>query len=291
MKFRTEYQPDPREFPKLSPRRRLVFIGSCFADSIGERVRRALWPATVNPCGTLYNPASIAATVENALRGDYEPRLERHPATGQSFCFDFSTKFSRPTAVEARSVMKGAMEELGAALAEAGCLFVTFGTAWVFGLAGGDGTAVGNCHRLPPSLFERRCMEVDEIVEMWSRTLAKIREARPEMPVVFTVSPVRHLADGAEGNSRSKARLLLACERLAALPGCCYFPAYEILIDDLRDYRFYGADLAHPSEQAADYVMEKFEEAFVTAADRQLLAEGRKEWRRGQHRPLRPTGQ
>ena len=284
-KFRTEYTPARGVFPQLDYNRRVLLLGSCFTDNIGERLSHTGWDADVNPCGVLYNPMSIASALRMGMADCYRPALQRHPVSGVSFCFDFSTRFSAPDAADAERIMLEAVNRLRGSLLSAQTVFVTFGTSYVFELAD-TGCVVANCHKLPASLFRRRCMDIDEMYAVWSELITDVRKLNPHLKFIFTVSPVRHLADGFEGNARSKSRLLLLCEQLCRLPECYYFPAFEIVTDDLRDYRFYAEDMAHPSSFAADYVFRKFADAFVSPEVIPLMVSAEKAYRASLHRPL-----
>ena len=195
---------------RLDYQKPLVLLGSCFADNIGQRLINTGWQASVNPCGVLYNPLSIADTLQAAIDGNFVPETHLHPGSGLTFSFSFSTKFSRPDAAQAIDVMKEGMAQLRNGLLTAQALIVTFGTSWVFRLKE-TGKVVANCHKLPADCFVRRCCSLQEMLEMWQGLLSRLKALNPDMKVIFTVSPVRHLADGFTGNMRSKARLLLLC--------------------------------------------------------------------------------
>lgn len=294
MKFRTEYHPDPNWFPTLDPRLPVLMLGSCFADTIGQRLLDTGWQAAVNPCGTLYNPHSIAATIRHALDADFAPLPVRHPQMDLWFCYDFPTRFSRTRPQDMSQAIADALARVRSALQSAQALFVTFGTVWAFALDSDraepdgypDGYIVANCHKMPADTFRRIRLGIDPCFDLWSTLLDRLHSFNPALQVIFTVSPVRHPADGFEGNARSKASLLLLCEKLASLPGCHYFPAYEILNDDLRDYRFYADDLTHPASAAACYIHEKFLQAFVSPTDIPYLKAREAEIRRSRHRPM-----
>jgi hypothetical protein len=165
-------------------------------------------------------------------------------------------------------------------------LIVTFGTAYVYESKKTQ-NVVSNCHKLPAAEFNRRLMSIDEIVNMWSLLIADLRVVNPGLKIIFTVSPIRHLADGAHGNQVSKSTLLLAVERLCSqLDDLLYFPAYEIMIDDLRDYRFYASDMTHPSDVAVDYIYEIFSQSFFSEETRNLAQECEKLTRRLTHRHM-----
>ncbi len=247
MKFRTEISIPSWPRP-IDHRARIFSVGSCFADRISERLRRAKFHITSNLSGVLYNPSSIA----DALSGWFAEGLPE--------------------------------------LRAADVIIVTFGTAWVWEL---DGRVVANCERRPAHLFTRRRLSVAEIVERFSSLLSNELSSQQ---VVFTLSPVRHLGGdagcGFTDNSLSKAVLRVAIGELAErFPGVTYFPAYEIVNDDLRDYRFYGPDLVHPSVEAVDYIWEKFSEAALSPSARALLPEIEAILRATEHRPFSPDGE
>ncbi|MGM9864445.1 MAG: GSCFA domain-containing protein [Lepagella sp.] len=285
MKFRTEYTASAEPDFALDYSAPLLLLGSCFADNIGRRLLERGWKALVNPCGVLYNPLSIARAIEMALDEAYTPQLLTHPVSGLAYCFDFSTKFSHQDSAQARAGMLDALSHLRQGLVMAQTLCVTFGTSWVFERAD-TGCVVANCHKLPAATFRRRCCSIAEMTTLWKGLLARLRTLNPQLRIILTVSPVRHLADGFEGNARSKARLLLLCEALAEEPGVSYFPAYEILTDDLRDYRFYADDLTHPSDMAADYIFARFADTYIPPATHALMASALKASRRSLHRPI-----
>jgi hypothetical protein len=222
-------------------------------------------------------------SITKAIDGE-TPRMEYNESSGLWFSWDFSTLFSSPRREEAERRTAEGMVALKERVADSGALLVTFGTAWIYELE--DGMVVANCHKRPAKMFRRRLMGVDEITGLWSPLIERLKALNPGIKIIFTVSPVRHLADGFAGNLRSKARLILACEELSRLPGCDYFPAYEILTDDLRDYRFYADDLLHPTEFAADYIMEKFIATYVPEEEFPHLQQGIKEYKRLNHRNL-----
>ena len=168
-------------------------------------------------------------------------------------------------------------------------LILTWGTAWVYTLTGTD-TVVANCHKLPASCFDRRRLSVDGMVAVWLPLLERLFATNPRVKLLFTVSPVRHMKDGAHGNQLSKSALLLFTDELCrAYPErCFYFPAYELVMDELRDYRFYDRDMVHPSQQAVDYVWEKFSETYFDEATHSVNREWGRLLQALRHRPLTP---
>ncbi|MBR5444405.1 MAG: GSCFA domain-containing protein [Paludibacteraceae bacterium] len=235
---------------------KILLLGSCFADNIGAKFAEHYFQATINPLGTLYNPASIALSITDSQHSIPDSRLIYHNGLWHSMMHHGTFSGKDKAAVQARC-MEG-YERLQRALKEATTVIVTFGTAWVYEM---DGQVVANCHKLPANRFTRRCLAVDEIVEMWQPIVASM----PDKHWIFTVSPIRHVKDGLHANQVSKAILLQAVDEL----GQSYFPSYEIMMDELRDYRFYAEDMVHPSQVAVEYIWQRFVDTYMNA-DTQL---------------------
>ena len=289
MKFRTEFTSRPTG-RLLNPEQTAVLIGSCFTDYIGERMRECRWKAFPNITGTLFNPSSIAgilrlaATWENPFDVIEQSLAQRDQLWLTWLADSGCTTYSRRDTYD--RIFKRLLR-LRQRLEEARTLIVTFGTAWIYELRERPGYVVANCHKFPADTFVRRRLSVGEIVGEWNGLLKLLKEKYPEMRVIFTVSPVRHLKDGFEGNSRSKAILLLACEELCNQNvGVDYFPSFEIVNDDLREYRFYASDMVHPSPEAIDYIWVKFQDRYLSMESRALLAQGEKVTKRLNHRPI-----
>lgn len=243
-------------------------VGSCFSDEIGDQMKQRYLNVSCNPFGTLYNPLSIA----QALTMTEMPPLVEHDGLWHSMAHHGS--FSRADKHEAEQAVAASIAVMQQALQEATVVIVTFGTAWVYEQ---DGVIVGNCHKLPENCFRRRRLRVDEIVETWRPLL----ERYPDKHWLFTVSPIRHIRDGLHENQLSKATLLQAVEELGN-----YFPSYEIMLDELRDYRFYADDLVHPSSLAVNYIWERFVDTFCTQQTKNELVLQHKRWKHEQHIPL-----
>lgn len=277
MKFRTELQPSKSPF-LLSPELPVVLTGSCFANNIGVKMRHSLWNA-INPCGTLFNPSSIAHALDLMILSqngdnDFIDSLFCVDGVYRSWLFD--SRFTSQSREISLSEFKKRTAIINETLSLGKTLIITFGTAICY-YHNELQYIVGNCHKQPEKLFMRKILSVDEIVSDWINLLNKLKLKIPGLRIIFTVSPVRHLRDGFEGNARSKARLLLAVEELCKVfPDLIYFPAFEIVNDDLRDYRFYAYDLVHPSEECIDYVWEKFVYTFLDEKGMVLLNQGHK---------------
>ncbi|MCM1006102.1 MAG: GSCFA domain-containing protein [Prevotella sp.] len=291
--FRTALPVQPRDSGSLSATSRILLLGSCFTDNIGGKLLESGVPATVNPAGALYNPGSIAAVLRAAMRGDIEENtIFEYESRFRTWLLP--TRFSSPEKERAREIFTDTLTEIRTALKEADTLVFTFGTAWVYEhtptpLSSFSGI-VSNCHKVPSAEFIRRRLSIDEIVADWLSVLAELRTFRGEnrqVNVIFTVSPIRHFKDGAHENTLSKATLHLAiAELLESSQHTRYFPAWELVMDDLRDYRFYAEDMLHPSPTAVEYIWQHFQETYFIPADRERLAASARQFRRTLHRQL-----
>lgn len=254
----------------------ILMIGSCFADSIGEQMVQRNLRVTCNPFGTLYNPLSIA----QALTMTDMPELIEHDGLWHSMAHHGS--FSRADRNEAEQAIRASIETMQKALREATVVIVTFGTSWVYEWKGER--VVGNCHKLPETNFTRRRLTAEEIVAAWKPLLERYGDKH----WVFTVSPIRHVKDGLHENQLSKATLLQAVESLTGEAGLTadYFASFEIMLDELRDYRFYADDLVHPSSLAVNYIWERFVDTFCTPQTKNEMNIQHKRWQFEHHRPL-----
>ena len=261
----------------------ITVLGSCFADSMGERMRRCGLDVCVNPFGTLYNPASIAGAVRRLDSGTPFQEgdcVEMGAGAGLICSFEHHTSFARPTAQEFLANANARLAEACAAWQRSSVVIITLGTAQVWRRA--DGRIVSNCLKRPGGEFSHDMLGVEDVTGL----LGGIVAAHPGKRFIFTVSPIRHLGEGAHLNTLSKGTLHLGIQAVLG-SSACYFPAYEILLDELRDYRFFADDLVHPSRLAEDIIWERFVEAAVPEADRAALAANEKAARREAHRPLR----
>ena len=277
----------------MSHSNKLLVMGSCFADHIGGHLERMKFRTVINPYGVLYNPLSI---VEGLMR-----LIECHPfAEGELHEFPdggwntwlHHSRYSHPDKRIALAAINESWEAASHSLHEADLLIVTLGTAWVYRLAD-TGEVVGNCHKMPDRCFVRQRLQVHEIVDSFAAVLDRVWNVNPRLRVLFTVSPVRHLKDGLHGNQLSKSALLLAIDELCGMFSgrCHYFPAYEIVVDELRDYRFYAEDMAHPSNQAVEYVWQCFVECCIDGEAQSFMKQWGKVIRALEHRPFQPCSE
>jgi len=265
----------------------VVLLGSCFSDNIGSKMNGALINVMVNPMGTLYNPLSIARGVQRLIESRPIAGQELFMQSGVWNSYDFHSRYSMPDKQVTIDRMNQRIEQGHKALQQAQLLTVTLGTAIVYRLKS-TGEVVANCHKVPQHEFERKMAPMSELTQALNTMLTQLHEFNPELKIILTVSPIRHIADGLDTNSLSKATLRVAIQEVIArhTDYCDYFPAFEIMMDDLRDYRFYSSDMVHPSDVAVEYIWQVFQATYLD--DRSALAVARCEriHKRLQHRPM-----
>lgn len=287
MKFRTSISSSPRQW-RVQYGQQITLLGSCFAASIGERFAKAKISAVLNPWGTLYHPKAILTNLKRAIGRNQLPK-EGVVALGQRYThFDVHSDISSPTVADLYHLYTSVNEGFIHHLQSTHILFLTLGTSWHFRYIESD-QIVANCHKQPNHLFDRKLSTPQEVYDDLSDILRLTREIQPDITVVITVSPVRHIRDGLIANNRSKAHLLCAvhdiCDRDKQVH---YFPSYEMLIDDLRDYRFYAKDLVHPSDLAVDYIWDYIVEHHMLPADQNLITQTQSIQKQLYHRPVDP---
>ncbi len=286
MEFRTKVEP-LKNLKAINHSDEIMLFGSCFAQNIGNLLTENKFRCDVNPFGVLYNPLSIIEAIYQII--------DRKSYTQNDLFFDgvewhswmhhssFSDMDMDRTLFNINSRLVKANENIG----NADWLFITFGTAYVYFLQ--DGTVAGNCHKQSDKLFDRHLINVNRIINEWKSLLVELKKINPNIKIMFTVSPIRHIKDGLHGNQISKSTLLLAVNDICNNEdNCFYFPSYEIMMDDLRDYRFYAEDMVHPSQVAVNYIWEIFEETTLSQSAKDII----NEWdgiKKGlNHRPFNP---
>lgn len=282
MKLQTTIDITPMNTP-ISLKETVCVLGSCFADNMGGKLKCAGIDVCVNPFGTLYNPVSIAnavARLDSGKRFTEADCVEMGAGAGLICSFEHHTSFAAGDRDTFLSNANAALNEAAGKWKAATTVIITPGTArcWLHG-----GRVVANCLKRPGYEFTREMMTPAQVTER----LSAIAAEHPEKRFIFTVSPIRHMGEGAHLNQVSKATLLLGLEEALKLPNTCYFPAYEIMLDELRDYRFCAEDMAHPSPLAVGYIWERFRQFAFAEGDMATLDAAEKEYRRSQHRPLR----
>lgn len=286
MNFRTELKIIPFEQP-IAHSDALLSLGSCFAEGVAQRLAERKFRIVINPTGTLFNPLSILQTLQRALRNEpyHREELSQHLNDEAYFLYELPTRFTSNDPDEVLRRANEAQQQLCEGFRQAKHLLITFGTAWTYRRIS-TGKLVANCHKQPAQLFQRERLTTEQIVAPWRDFV----EQYPDKQFIFTVSPIRHLGDGLPGNAVSKATLRLACEELTErCANSCYFPAFEALTDDLRDYRFYADDLCHPTPMAIDYISQLFLQAAVTAEGRAAAQEALRLVHFARHEPFQPN--
>ena len=266
-----------------------MILGSCFAENIGKRLAACKFPVTLNPFGILYNPLSIATALDRIIERktftEDSPELVYWGEQWHSMLHhgDFSRREKNDTLAAVNNSLRTAGEKLD----KLDLLTLTFGTAYVYRLKE-SGMVVGNCHKIPGNEFTRTLLTPSEAVEALTPTFERLLKINPQMKILLTVSPIRHIRDGAHGNQVSKAVLMLTIEELRkAFPEkVFYFPAYEIVLDELRDYRFYDEDMVHPSTTAVNYIWECFRSTYLNEETNNIVVQLEEINRALAHRPF-----
>ena len=269
--FRTEIRL-PKVTRQLSYRRNALMVGSCFTENIGNYLQKHYFPVLTNPCGILYNPASIAGCIQFMITDKRFSASDLFYANGVWNNFNFHSRYSHPDKDTALTAMNDSLSIAARQLRSASHLFLTFGTSWVYREKESN-VIVGNCHKLPANRFIRERLTVEEMTSQWIEMFNHLYAINPELNIVLTVSPIRHLKDGSYENQVSKSGLFLMIDKLLShfgFTGITYFPSYELVMDELRDYRFYATDMLHLSETATTFVQEKFNEVFLDNESKEI---------------------
>lgn len=265
----------------------LLLLGSCFSENIGKKLSYHKFQSTTNPFGIIFNPIAVERLIEDAILDKTYTEEDVFELDGiwKSF-YAHSTKnaLSRLGAV---IHLQEAQQLLREQLLKASHLILTLGTAWVYRHKS-SGEIVANCHKVPQKEFSNALLSISDITSSLSKVLELIKKFNSKITIVFTVSPVRHIKDGFIENTRSKAHLLSSVHQLTNDSDITYFPSYELMMDELRDYRFYKSDMLHPSEQAVDYIWEKFISSYAFAKAQQTLKEVEIIQKGLSHRPFNP---
>ena len=275
----------------ISHRSRMMLIGSCFAGNIGAALLDKKFNVDVNPFGVQYNPLSIATVltriVDGTPFGESSPEIFEHNGKWHSILHH--SDFSRDSKEELIEGINNRLLKAHSAIGECDIIIITLGTAYAYTRIS-DNSVAGNCHKLPGNCFTRSLLGIEEITERLQAVMQRITAMNPNVKFIFTVSPIRHLRDGAHDNQLSKSTLLIAIENLMQMfpENTGYFPSYEIMMDELRDYRFYADDMLHPSTKAIEYIWECFDKCYFSEATRRLNTRTAEIARGLAHRPFDP---
>ncbi len=286
--FRTELVPKPSQ-EKIGLKDHLMSIGSCFAVNIGQKLSENKFNIDTNPFGTLFNPHSIFKLLKLSL--DSGTISDYGIINHQGVCnhYDFHSDFSALSQAELVSKANRLIAETNHGLQKLSYLIITFGTAIVYE-SKASGEIVANCHKVPASNFIRRTMDVEEIYQEFCEFIEILRRINPEVLIILTVSPVRHMKESFEQNNLSKSILRVACDHITkSFINTSYFPAFEIMMDDLRDYRFYTDDMLHPNAMAIDYIWQKFIDTYMDEETRHFIRQWGGVLKSLRHRPFHPS--
>lgn len=284
--FRTEIEPINIPF-NIDHSSQLVLLGSCFSENIGDRLTQSKFKATINPFGTLFHPLSIFNLLEKEALNE-QLIIERD---GQFISHELHSSITAIDAEELQLKFKGLKAKLNDQLRTASVLVLTFGTALEYQYKI-EGQHIANCHKVPQSHFDRKLSSTEGIAGTFDSLQTHLKALNPNLKTLLTVSPVRHTKDSLSVNNVSKSILRTACHLIQeSYDTVYYFPSYEIMMDDLRDYRFYEKDLIHPNEQAIDYIWQKFGETFFIADTQKLNSQIAKLQRAISHKAFNPRSE
>lgn len=290
MNFRTKVKIEESK-NKINHLQKISFIGSCFSHNIGEKLLEDEFDVSLNPFGILYHPISIAEAIKKCVLQENFSQSDLLKVGEQWLSLKHHSQFNKLTVDECLSEINDSISASANYYNDSDFLIITFGTAWVYSY-NETGKIVANCHKIPNTQFTKRLLSVSEIVKEFKETIEILKEYNPSLRILFTISPVRHWKDGIVENNRSKATLHLAIKELTEIHDKVnYFPSYEILMDELRDYRFYKDDLLHPNQLAVDYIYERFSEVFFSPETNSLLNKIRKLKSALSHRPFNPKSE
>lgn len=285
MEFRKKIEVPISEL-KINHQTKMLLFGSCFAENIGRQLLDNKFTVNVNPFGVLYNPASIGQAIGILRQNKIFTEADIFQHQGIFRTYFHHSEFSNPDKDNFLQTINENREKATADLKEAEVLLITFGTAYVFDLKK-TGQIVANCHKQPSNIFNHRKLSVSEIVFSWTELIEESLSISPDLKILFTVSPIRHWKDGAHNNQLSKAVLLLAIDELMnKFSNLYYFPSYEIVLDELRDYRFYAEDMIHPNDVAVRYIWDIFTDTYFDEETKNICRQWQNISRAIAHRPF-----
>ena len=282
----------PEGKSKIDYQSKIVLLGSCFSENIGEKFQYYKFRSLQNPLGILFHPFAMENFLQRVVQQEEFTAKDVFQHQEIYSCFEAHSKMNALTAEEILENLNNSIQQSRKFLMEASHIILTFGTAWIYKFLETD-KYVANCHKVPQREFQKELISAEKLQQSIDRIVALIRQLNPEISIIFTVSPVRHEKDGLVENSRSKAHLLNAVHQVVEKfsSKMAYFPSYELMMDELRDYRFYADDLLHPSKIAVQYIWEKFVETWVSSESLRTMTEVDKIQQALQHRAFNPESE
>lgn len=264
MKLQTKIPLQTQQHNQIDYSSRLLLLGSCFSENIRDKFNYFKFQSAVNPFGILFHPLAIENLITRSINKDYYSENELHFHNEQWCCLDAHSKLNAESKDELLNVLNTQINETHKQLNESTHLVITLGTSWVYRHIASD-TIVANCHKLPQKQFLKEILSVEQVSESIEAIVCLIKSVNPEIGILFTVSPVRHTKDGFVENTQSKAHLISAIHQFVEpRNNLYYFPSYEIIMDELRDYRFYADDMIHPNKLAINYIWKRFQDVWIS---------------------------
>jgi hypothetical protein len=286
--FRTDVSITPFTQP-IGLKNKVFTVGSCFSEAMGTRLNRFKFSVLPNPFGTIYNPMAIHRAVQYAIYNESPPEHTYLQNREIYLNYDFHSEQSALAKSELKDRINNIIGSSHYFLKDANWLLITYGTAWVYSRKD-TGEIVANCHKMPGDAFTKSLLSEKDIVDSFGTLHSMLMKLNPALKIILTLSPVRHIKDTLELNSVSKAVIRVACHAIIQkFRDVAYFPAYEIMMDDLRDYRFYKSDMLHPSEEAEDYIWEKFSDRYFSADTKMFINRWKSILAALSHKPFHPT--
>ncbi|RZJ28477.1 MAG: GSCFA domain-containing protein [Flavobacterium sp.] len=268
----------------------VLSIGSCFAVNIAQKFDYFQFKHAVNPFGILFHPMAIEKFIRMSVEGKQITESDVFCHNEGWHSFDAHSDISNPDKETVIKNLNNAISSTSQKIQSATHVIITLGTAWVYRNIE-SGNLVANCHKVPQKSFSKELLSVESISESLTNIIAMLTAANPEVKIIFTVSPVRHIKDGFVENQRSKANLISALHNVLDMQPANYFPSYEIMMDELRDYRFYGEDLLHPSQMAVDYIWQRFADSWIAESAVKVMDEVEAVRKNRAHRPFNPQSE
>ena len=290
MNFRTNIQLKA-ERNQIDYSSTLLLIGSCFSENISKKLAYHKFQTHSNPFGILFNPIAIENFITNAINKTAYTERDIFQLNERWHCFGAHSDLSETDKNDLLNNLNEAITNTNHHLSESSHIIITLGTAWMYRFIETD-TIVGNCHKVPQKKFLKELLIVDEIVSSLENICILIKDLNPSANILFTVSPVRHLKDGFVENAQSKAHLISAIHQVINEKNqLFYFPSYEIMMDDLRDYRFYASDMVHPNQTAIDYIWEQFKQVWIAENTHLIMKEVETIQKGLAHKPFNPSSE
>lgn len=285
MEFRLAFDPPPFE-KKITIHDKIIMVGSCFTEHIHGYFSNYKFSCIENPHGTLFNPISIFKSIQQYVDKTIIEEQQLFNHNGLWSHWDFHSRLSDSQLDLATDKMNAAIEKAHFFLKDANWLIITLGTSFVYENQAAE--IVANCHKVPANSFKKRLLSIQEVEDSFQQLYKKVKSFNPSLNIIFTISPVRHLRDGFVENNRSKSILHHVVGNFINSPDVFYFPSFELIIDDLRDYRFYAEDMVHPNYQATQYVWDKFSVACIEGKTRAFMKELNQLNSATKHKPIHP---